>query len=181
MITAITQFGADESSGIGALGVDGKSLLIQLITFVLAYFVLRKFAFGPILKVLKQRRDIIEGGVALGEQMKKEQAELEKKVDAELHKARSDADGIVASAEDTAKQMIREAEDKAREKAAGVLAEAEDRIASETQRARKQLEGELVRLISDATETIIGEKVDAKKDAQLIDRALKPSRERQAA
>ena len=37
---------------------------------------------------------------------------------------------------------------------------------------RKQLEQEVVSLISDATETIIGEKVDAKKDAALIDRAL---------
>ena len=51
--------------------------------------------------------------------------------------------------------------------------QADQRIAAETQRARKQLQGELVALVSEATETIIGEKVDAKKDAQLIERALK--------
>jgi len=67
---------------------------------------------------------------------------------------------------------VREAEDKARAKAAGILTEAEQRIVAETKRARKQLEGELVGLISDATEVIIGEKIDATKDAQLIDRAL---------
>ena len=38
------------------LGVDGKAFVIQLITFVLAYLVLRRYAFGPILKVLRERR-----------------------------------------------------------------------------------------------------------------------------
>lgn len=173
MITTVTQFAADSSSGIGALGVDGKALIIQLVTFVLAYVVLRKYAFGPILKVLQERRDLIEQGVTLGEQMKKDKAELEAKIDKELKKARAEADGIIASAEEASRETTRAAEDKAHAKAVVILKEADERIKSETQRARKQLEGELVGLISDATEAIIGEKVDAKKDAQLIDRALK--------
>jgi F-type H+-transporting ATPase subunit b len=173
MITNLTQFGSDSSSGIGALGVDGKALVIQLITFVLAYFVLRRYAFKPILKVLQERRDLIEQGVSLGEQMKKDQANVEAEIATKLQEARAEADGIIASAEETSKQTVRDAEDKARQKAEGILKDADAKIASETQRARKSLEGELVGLISDATEAIIGEKVDAKKDAQLIDRALK--------
>jgi F-type H+-transporting ATPase subunit b len=173
MIANLTHFAAEESSGIGALGVDGKALLIQLVTFALAYLVLRRFAFGPIMKVLNERRATIEDGVRIGEQMKKDQAELEAAVAKKLEEARREADGIVSGANETSRQMIREAEDKARDKAAGVMKEAEDRIEAETTRARKQLHGELVSLISDATEAIIGEKVDAQKDAQLIDRALK--------
>jgi len=174
MITNFTQFAADSSSsGIGALGVDFGALVIQLVTFVLAFLVLKRFAFKPILKVLQERRDLIEQGVSLGEQMKKDQTELQATIARELKSARQEADGIIAGAEETAKQTIRSAEDKARDKAAGILSDAESRIATETQRARKALEGELVGLISDATEAIIQEKVDAKKDAQLIDRALK--------
>jgi F-type H+-transporting ATPase subunit b len=173
VITLPTQFAADSSSGIGALGLDGTALIIQLVTFVLAYLVLQRFAFKPILKVLRERRDLIESGVSIGEQMKKDQAALQSTIAEKLAAARAEADGIIASAQETSKQTVREAEDKARDKAAGILKEADARIASDTQRARKQLEGELVGLISDATEAIIGEKVDAKKDAQLIDRALK--------
>jgi hypothetical protein len=40
-------------------------------------------------------------------------------------------------------------------------------------RARKKLESQIVGWVSDATEAIIGEKVDAEKDAAIIDRALK--------
>jgi F-type H+-transporting ATPase subunit b len=168
----ISQF-AEGSSGIGALGIDGKALVIQLITFLLAFWVLRKYAFGPIIKLMDERRKTIESGVTLGEKMRKDEAAMEAKVEKTLHEARKQADGIIAAAQETGRDAVRDAEDKARGKAAGIIKSAEEQIKSDTQRARKQLEGELVGLISDATEAIIGEKVDAKKDAQLIDRALK--------
>jgi F-type H+-transporting ATPase subunit b len=172
MIQAPFIFG-DSSSGLGALGVDGQAFLIQLITFVLAYFVLRRFAFGPILKILKERRETIESGVRLGEEMKSERAKLEAEIEEVLHKARQDADKIIASAQDAGRQAIREAEDKAREKAAGILKQADARITQDTARARKQLEKELVGLVADATEAIIKEKLDDKKDTELIERLLK--------
>ncbi|MEO7364008.1 MAG: F0F1 ATP synthase subunit B [Candidatus Saccharimonadales bacterium] len=168
-----TQFGAaEQTSGIGALGISGSHLVVQLITFVLAYLVLRKFAFGPILKVLAERRDTIEKGVKLGEQMQKERAELDKTVTAELHKARQEADTILAEAGDNAKSTVRAAEDTARTKAAGIVKEAEANADQAVKRARKALESELIGLISEATEAIIDEKVDARKDAALIDKAL---------
>ncbi len=172
-----THFG-ESSSGLGALGVDGRAFVIQLITFVLAYLVLRRYAFGPILKVLGERRETIEGGVKLGEKMKQEQADLEAKVEQTLHETRQQADSIIAGAQDSGRQAMREAEDKARQKAGAIIQEAESRIAQDTARARKKLEAELVGLISEVTEAVIDEKVDADKDTQLIERALK---ERQAA
>lgn len=171
----LTNFAA-ETSGIGALGIDGKAFVIQLITFLLAFLVLKRYAFKPITKVLDERRETIEGGVKLGEEMKKENEKLEAKIAKILQETRTEADSIIASAQDSARQTVREAEDKAREKAVGILKEAESRIDQDTARARKQLEKELVGLVSDATEAIIGEKVDAKKDAQLIERALKEQR-----
>ena len=168
----LTQF-ADSSSGIGALGFNGKDFLIQLITFGLAYLVLRRYAFGPILKALKQRRETIESSVKLAEQLQKEQADLTTKVEAMLHETRLQADGILADAQSAARQTISDTEAKARDKAANILKEAESRVDQETARVRHQLEKELVGLVADATEAIIDEKVDAKKDAQLIERALK--------
>jgi F-type H+-transporting ATPase subunit b len=164
------------TSGIGALGIGWKTFIVQLITFVLVYLVLRKWAFGPILKVLNQRRETIETGVRLGEEMRLEKAEFEKTVAKELSEARTKADGIIADADSAARDKIRSAEEDAQAKAAIIVKEGKARGEQEVVRARKELEGELVGLISDATETIIGEKVDAKKDATLIDKALKESR-----
>lgn len=172
MTTSLSQF-AETSSGIGALGLDGKAFVIQLITFILAFFILKRYAFAPIVKIMQQRRETIESGVKLGEQMQKERIELDAKVADELAQARTEADSIVASANDTARGIVREAEGKAKEKADDIVAEAKERTVQDIARARKKLEGELVGLISEATEAIIEEKVDAKKDAALIDKALK--------
>lgn len=172
MLNGFTQFG-DSSSGIGALGLNLTSFLIQLGTFIIAFLVLKRWAFKPILAVLKERRDMIEKGVSLGEKMQKEQAELEQKVADALRDARSQADKIIADASDRGRQVITEAEAKAKEKSEIIIASAEDRIEQDIKLARGKLEKELAGLVAEAAETIIGEKVDAKTDAVLIDRALK--------
>lgn len=172
MINVFTQFAA-ESAESGVLGLNVQEFVIQLITFVLAILVLQKFAVKPILAKLNERRETIENGVNLGEKMKKDEAKFEAKVAAELKKARAEADSIIAQAHDSAREVAADIEAKAQSKASATLAEAEDRIKQDTARARHRLENELVGLISDATEAIIDEKVDARKDAQLIDKALK--------
>lgn len=175
MINLFTQFGEASQSGIGALGFNGRAFIIQLVTFILVFLVLRRYAFKPILKVLSERRETIEKGVKLGEQMQKEQAELEKKVTKALHEARRQADDILASADAAARQSAQQAEEKARTKAEGILTSAEDRIKQETSQARQKLEKELAGLVAEATEAVIDEKMDAKKDSEIINRALKES------
>lgn len=177
MLSAITQFG-DSSSGLGALGFDPKAFLIQLVTFILALLVLKRFAFGPITKLLRERKETIERGVKLGEDMQREKAAFEQKVEEQLHEARAQADKLIAGAQETAREAIHEAEEKARQKADAIVAEADGRIATDVARVRKELEKELASLVAEATEAVINEKVDPKKDQALIERALK---ERQTA
>ncbi|HEY1646203.1 MAG TPA: F0F1 ATP synthase subunit B [Candidatus Saccharimonadales bacterium] len=172
MISLGLQTLADSSSGLGALGVSWSAFVIQLITFILAYLVLRKWAFGPILKILKERRDKIAQGVSLGEAMEKEKIELEERVAKEIAEARVRADTILADANESAKEAVRKAEVDAEAKAEGIISEAKAQTKQDMQRAKRQLEGEIVNLVSEATEVITGEKVDKTKDAKLIDRAI---------
>ncbi|HET8708805.1 MAG TPA: F0F1 ATP synthase subunit B [Candidatus Saccharimonadales bacterium] len=172
MINVITQFAA-ESAESGVLGLNVQEFVVQLITFALAILVLQRFAVKPILKILNERRETIESGVTLGEKMRQDQSKADENVAKLLQKARKEADGIIASAHDSAREVAAAIEAKAQDKANAILAEAEDRIKQDAVRARRKLESEVVGLISDATEAIIDEKVDTKKDAALIDRALK--------
>jgi F-type H+-transporting ATPase subunit b len=172
MFQVLTNFSDVNSSGLAALGVNGGDFLIQLISFILVFLLLKKFAFKPIIKVMSERKNLIESGVKLGEDMKKKSAELEEEISTKLHEARLDADKIISSAQQEARQLVVLAEESAKEKVEQISNEAQERIKRDTAQARKQLEKELVGLISEATEAIIDEKVDAKKDAQLIDRVL---------
>jgi F-type H+-transporting ATPase subunit b len=168
MLHSLTTFGAS-SSGLGALGINGQAFLIQLVTFVIIFLVLKKYAFKPILKVLNNRRD----GVRIGEEMKQKRNELEQEISSKLSEARATADKMIIEVQKEARQIIISAEEAAKQKTEKILASADDQIKQDSLRARRGLEKELVGLISEATEVIIGEKVDAKKDAVLIERALK--------
>ena len=42
--------GADGASGFGALGLDGRAFIVQLITFLLVFYILNKFVFGRVVK-----------------------------------------------------------------------------------------------------------------------------------
>lgn len=173
MLQTITYFGQANQSGIGALGFDGKTFLIQLVTFILVFLVLRKFAFKPIIKALDDRRTVIEQGVKLGEQMQQKEAQLERQVAETLREAREQADQILADAQAKVRETIQSGEEDAQTKATAILEEARERATQELARARRQLEKEVVGLIADATEAIVQEKLDPVKDAALIERALK--------
>src|SRR5689334_5441695 len=90
-------FAADSSSGIGALGISVSAFVIQLLTFVLVFLLLKKFAFKPVIKLLEDRRKVIEDGVKMGEKLAKEQAKFDAKLAETMSKAREEADHIIAT------------------------------------------------------------------------------------
>lgn len=162
-----------DASPLAALGIDFKSFLFQLATFALVFLVLKQFAFKPIGKMLARRREVIDAGVRAGLEMEKLKAKLDKDIANEVSAARAEGDKIVASAHKEAREIIREAEKTAQRKADHMLADAEAKLDEESKRVKRKLEKDIVSLVSDATETIVEEKVDAIKDASLIDKALR--------
>jgi F-type H+-transporting ATPase subunit b len=153
--------------------VNSKAFVIQLITFLLAFLLLRKFAFSPVVRLLDQRRKIIEDGVKLGEKMEKEQAKLAEVTAQIIRDARTEADKIIGDGNKEAREIIREAETAGKRKVDAMMNDAEARIEEESKQAKRRLEKEIVGLVSEATEAIVEEKIDPKKDADLIDKALK--------
>jgi F-type H+-transporting ATPase subunit b len=168
----LNSFSDVNQSGLGALGVNVGSFITQIISFVIVFLILKRFAFKPILKIMDERRKTIDSGVNLGIDMKKKSAELEEEVADKLREARVKADSIIDSAQEEARGLVSSAEEDAKKKVDQISKEAQEKIKLETAKARKELEKEIVGLISEATEAIIDEKVDSKKDAELIDKVL---------
>ena len=162
-----------QSSGIGALGISPKAFIIQLISFLIVFVLLKKFAFKPIINLLEERRKTIDDGVKMGLRMEKEKATLDEDVASAMRQARIDADKVIANAHKEARDVVREAEKTAARKAEAMLVDAEVRIEAESERAKMALEKDIIGLISEATEAIVGEKVDMKKDGEIINNILK--------
>ncbi|MEI7632232.1 MAG: F0F1 ATP synthase subunit B [bacterium] len=173
MIPIVFAVEETQSSGIGALGISFSAFLIQLITFVLVFLLLKKFAFKPIVNLLEERRKTIDEGVKAGIEFAKVRAKLEKDHEKVMRDVRIEADKVIANAHKEARDIIRAAEKTASRKAETMLSDAEVRISGESERAKLALEKDIIGLISEATEAIVGEKVDMKKDGEIIEKILK--------
>ena len=167
---------AAEPEGIAALGLDPWGFLAQAVTFLFLLWAIKKFALTKIVDILEERRHVIDKGVVLGIEMEKQKQKLDEQVADLLRKARKDADKILAQGQDEAREMIREAEATAVRQAEVVLAEAQNQIAEDVKRAKRELKTEMVELVGQATSVIINEKIDAKKDAKLIEHLLEEVR-----
>lgn len=166
-------FGAEAAEGgIVALGVDFKALILQIITFVIVFLLLKKYALDKIVAALEERRTTINQGVLLGQKMIDEKERLDEQVEKVLHKARLEADKIIAAGHKEAGEMLKQAESEASRKTDAMIADAHARIEDDITRAKRALEKEMLSLVSEATEVIIDEKLDKTKDSRLIDRLL---------
>jgi F-type H+-transporting ATPase subunit b len=166
-------FAEAEAGSGGILGFSVSAFVIQLITFIFVFLILKKFAFKPIVKMLEKRRQTIEDGVKLGEEMEKRMAKLEGEADVVIREARHDADRIINNAHKESREVLRDAEKAAKAKSDAMLTEAHSQIDEDADQARRRLEKDIVGLVSEATEAVVHEKVDAKKDSELVERALK--------
>src|SRR5690349_4409940 len=89
---------AESTGGVAALGINLKALILQVITFLIVFWLLKRFALTKIVQTLEERRQKIDEGVTLGREMEAEKAKLQDQVKASLQEARSEADKIIAQA-----------------------------------------------------------------------------------
>lgn len=171
-IFAATGESAEEAGGISAVGLDPWALLAQAVTFLVLFWVIKRFALDKIVDTLEERRKTIDKGVRLGIHMQSEQDKLADTIELKLHEARQQADTIIAEANQEAGAILKNAEESAQHRGEKMLEDARARIEDDVQKAKRELEKEMVQLVAQATEIIIDEKLDAKKDSNLIERAL---------
>ena len=164
---------SEESEGIAALGLDPLAIGAQLITFLLLFWIVKKFALSGIVKNLQKRHDDINRGLHLTSELDKQKAELDERVEQILKVARKDADLIIAEAHTESSKVILTAEESATRKADDILKSAESKIERDIVSARQELKGEMASLITEATEAILNQKLDAGSDRKLVENYLK--------
>ena len=107
------------------LGLDWKLLLSQAVNFLLLLFLLRKFAYQPLLKVLKERREKIEEGVAKAAEAEGRLAEANAIAKDKMKAAESEALAMLRATEEKSKQVEAGLLEEARKKESAMLAGAE--------------------------------------------------------
>src|SRR3989344_2561811 len=121
------------------LGFDWKLLLSQAVNFLLLLFLLRKFAYLPLLKILKERRARIEEGLAKATEADKRLLEVDGIAKDRMKIAEAEAMAMMRATEDKSKKVEAAMLAEARKKEAAMLASAELAAKAKEEAAMVQL------------------------------------------
>ncbi len=168
------QFAAEakHAGGIAVLGIDGKTLIIQIVTFALVFIILKKYAFGPIIKSLETRYEKIESSLTHAEKLEQTNKQAEARAQKLLRDARKEAEDVINKGHEEAGSLVKQAEDQAGEKAAKIIKDGEARIAGEIVKAREALKKETLGLVAQATSVLLEKEIDVKQSEKLVHKAL---------
>lgn len=130
--------------------------LSQVISFAIVAFLLRRFAYKPILAVLEDRRRTIEQSQLNAEKIKKQLAESEKRYQEILAKANDDAQRMIDEARQSSAHLAERKQQEAIAAAEQIIAKAREASSIEHERQMEALKRELGRLVIDTTAKVTG-------------------------
>jgi len=145
----------------------------MLVSFLIVLFLLKKYAWKPILSGLKSREESIENALNEAEKARAEMANLKSDNEALLKEARIERDAMLKEARDMRDNTVNEAKTKAKDEAEKIIAAAKEAINNEKQAAMTELKNQVANLSIQIAEKVIkGELSDETKQRTLVNNLL---------
>lgn len=132
---------------------------VQLVAFLIVFFTLRKFAWKPLLSIIRSRRERFESEWQGIEKTKQDVAALQKDYQAHLQKIEDEARARMQEAIQEGRRLAREIQEKARLESQASFEKAKDNIELEIQKARLTMRQEVAELSIQVAEKLLTEKM----------------------
>jgi F-type H+-transporting ATPase subunit b len=154
-------------------GWDPKLFFSQVISFIIVAYLLKRFAYKPILGVLEQRRQQIAQAHLNAEKIKRQLAEAEQRHAEILAKANAEAQKMIEEARSSASHLADRKQQEAIAAAEQILAKAREASTIEHERTMTQLKRELGRLVVETTAKVTGKVLTPDDQRRLQDEAAR--------
>lgn len=158
------------------LGIDWKLLIAQVINFAILFFVLKRFAYKPILSMLERRRTTVEKSLTDAKKIEERLSALEQERETVLRKARAEAHAIVETAAQDATAFTEQSKEKTKAETAALIETTRKDVARMKEAVVSEAKEDIANLVVAGAEKIIRIKLTPKDDRELIHDALKQSR-----
>ena len=146
------------------------------VAFLVVLFLLRKFAWGPILTALQERERGIAEALGAADRARTEMAALNSENERLLQEARAERDRMLREAREMGDAVVAEARSKAKAEADREVAAARDAIAVERKAALADIKVEVANLSLDIAEQVLRRQLDRPAvQAELVDRLIEES------
>lgn len=150
------------------MNLEIQQILTQAFGFIILLFLLKKFAWKPLLSLLDERRDKIASEFNTIERVKSEIARLEEDYKSKLADIDNHSRQKIQEAISEGQRIAAEIQDKAREDANKAMEKAKANIELEVARARMELRSQMANIAIKAAEKILKEDLDDSRHKNLV-------------
>ena len=161
-----------EAVKMDILSPDVIMVILTWVTFFVLLFILKKFAWKPILEGLQKREDYIRQSLEDADKAKAQLAEVESAKSKILNDAKLLGSQIIDEARKTAMNLAHEVEAKARQNVQEIVKSAETQIEGERRQVREVLKKESVQIAIELAGKILKENTDIEKNRRLVEATI---------
>ncbi len=147
-------------------------LITHAIGFLITVWILKRFAWGPLMAMMDERREKIVGEFKRIDDEKVKVAEMAAEYEARLKQIEADRRQKLVEAVTEGKKIAEDLKAQAREEARQIAHKAKDDLEREVAKARVQLKEEMVSITIGAAEKLLRERLDDPRHRQLIGRFI---------
>ena len=159
-----------------AFGVDIWKLGFQIVNFLLLLYLLNRFLFKRVLRMLDDRQSRISQGLEDAETAARDRELARAEREAALAEARREAEAMVQRAAKTAEVTSAEILAEAKASAEQITTRAREEISAEKDRALAEIRGEVADLALEAAGKLIGSEMDGPTQRRLVKQFLSENR-----
>ena len=160
-----------------ALGINLATLLTQVVSFLVLFFILSKVLYGPLVKIIDQRASKIKESLQMVEKAKSDSEEQSRIMEEKLSEATTEVQAIIAESRKIAQKFHDDELAKAKADIEAERSKAATNIQREKDVALEEIRKEFAGLAVDAAERVIGKSIDPKTHKDLIAQVLKEGTE----
>jgi F-type H+-transporting ATPase subunit b len=160
------------AGGGGLMSLQVNLMFWTLIIFVILYFLLSKFAFGPITKAVEAREKALEDAIEGAKRDRDAAARLLSEHSASIDAARGEAQKLIAEGRVVAEKMRADLIEQTRREQQDMLERARREIDSEKVKAVAELRRQAVDLALAGASKVIEQNLESEKNRKLVENYL---------
>jgi F-type H+-transporting ATPase subunit b len=149
-----------------------NEVIVALVSFLVLFGILAKFAFPPITNMLEKRAATIKESLEKAEETRIEAERLLDEYKAQMAEARQESVKVIEQGRKVAEGIKDEIVAKANEESAAILAKAREEIQAEKRAAIAQLQGSVADISVQVAGKLIGATLKAEDHSALIERFM---------
>lgn len=154
-------------------GVKPVLLIAQVVNFLILLFILKRFLYKPILKVLEERKKKIAESLKNASEIEKKLEQITEDREKKLQKAAKEAEEIIKEATENADKIITQAHEKAGKDIEKILAKTENEMELEREKLKQEIRAELAHLVELGLKKVSGKVITQKEHKELVEKSVK--------